>query len=132
MSKISYHRWEVVGNTVRAYGGKVKEYRHNIPFQDFLEIIKKIQDIYSKEGIVSKLDILNIMHNTTLSGGRIFNKKSHEYKVKMSFDILLMEGIIRRKGIKSYPEKKGRPFYGYVTVKTKNDIATWLNNLKIR
>ena len=80
MSKISYHRWEIADNTVRAYGGKEKEYRHNIPFNDFSIIVKKIENMCTKEGTVSRLDILNSMHNAKLLGGRVFKKNLMDTK----------------------------------------------------
>jgi hypothetical protein len=114
MVKVSYSKWEIAGKTVRAYGGKIKRYRHNMPVSDFSQIVDEIIKVYNKNGKVSKLDILNNMHNTKLATGKIFNKNSHEYKIKMAFDILVREKILLQKGIiKYYKGKKGRNPYAF-------------------
>lgn len=131
MVKISYYKWEIAGSTLRAYGGKVKQYRHNIPVSDFFQIVRKILYVCEKEGMVSKLDILNGMHNAKLSGNRIFNKETHDYKIKIVFDILTSEGFLRHEGIKKYYYgAKGRNPFGYVLNVTKDEIEDWLSKLK--
>ena len=131
MAKIYYKKWELKNNTIRAYGGKKKEFVHNCPIRDFIKIVKTIVEICLKEKTVSRLDILNKFENTKLNGNRIFKKKSHGYKVKIVFDVLLIEKLIMYKGIKKdYENRRGRNPYGYVLCKNKNEIEKWLNNLK--
>ncbi len=133
MVKISYYKWEIVGNTLRAYGGKVKQYRHNIPVSDFFQVVRKILHVCKKDGMVSKLDILNGMHNAKLSGNRIFNKETHDYKIKIIFDILTSENVLRHEGIKKYGHnKKGRNPYGYILNQSEEEIEKWLYKLKKR
>lgn len=129
--KTPYYKWEIADETLMAYGGKAKRYRHSFPVSDFFQIVEKILHIYDKEGTVSKLDILNEMHNAKLAGGRIFNKKSHDYKIKIVFDILLIKKFIRQEGIKKYyPNKRGRTPYAYVLNVPKEEIEKWLSYLK--
>jgi len=131
MVKITYSRWELSGETVRAYGGKKKPYIHYLPLDDVIQIGNKFLDIYEKEGAVSHLDILDEMHNISLSGGRIFNKNTQKYKVEIVFDILLKEGLIRQEGIKKYHHnQKGRNPYGYVIEAPGEEIKCWLSRQK--
>ena len=67
------------------------------------------------------------MEGKTLSKNRIFKKKSHEYKVKIIFDILLSEHLIEKKGIKkNNTSGKGRRPYGYKLKVSTEDYDMWI------
>lgn len=125
----TYFKWEKRGKSVRAHGGKENEYIHYCPFEDFEQITKVLFFIFEKEGIVSTLDVFDYVDGAELSGDRIFRSDSHGYKVKMVFDILLQENIIKRKGIKKYYQGKGRNPYGYVFTISNNELENWLDKL---
>jgi len=123
-----YLEWKITKESIVASGPN-KKFVHYFPKEDFFTIMKKFLLIIKKEGIISRFDVLNEMHNIKLSENRIFNKETHIYKIKIVFDILIKEGYIERKGIKKYPKHQGKSHYGFVLKAPAQQIEQWLANL---
>ena len=133
IANATYHFWDINENSVRVFGGKKSEYIHNCPLNDFHFILEKSHIQYLKNGSINKYDLLIELENERLDNNRIFIGKSHKYKIKMVFDILLMENVIEKVGTKTIQNKKsGKRPYLYKLIEPEITIIKWLEKLNIK
>lgn len=130
MSKTSYKSWEVKGESIRAYGGERRRYTHYCPLADFKKIVTAMTRIIQKNGRVSSIDIYGHLKGVKMKSGRPFSRTTQEYKVKVAFDILIMEGLLARElSKKVLTKKRGRSPYSYVLNVSERDMLIWLSGL---
>lgn len=116
-----YVGWERKDTSIRAWRGRPPKYRHNCPIKDFIHITKIIFTLTRDNNKASRKDLFQMLEGKKLPNGSIFTAYTQSYKITLVFSVLLLEGFIKRKGLKHY-EGKGRAPYGYVATNKFQDM----------
>lgn len=114
-----YKNWEISYRSVIAIGGKAKTYTHYCPLDDFFTIAGAIQRRFKKQNLVTALDIRNDLHGKRLTRGRVFDKRTHEYKIDITFFVLVENGFLKKAGRAKY-----------AMLKDGEELRKWMEKLK--
>lgn len=93
-----YYKWEKRGSSVFAYARQENPYSHSCPLDHFKTITENIIKAYNKQNVVNNDTIFQMLVATELSPNRLFKGKAEEYKIRLIFGILELEGLINWTG----------------------------------
>lgn len=93
-----YYTWEKRGTSVFAYARKENPYMHSCPLDHFKTITENIIKAYNEQNVVNNDTIFQMLMDNELSPNRLFKGKAEEYKIRLIFGILELEGLIKWTG----------------------------------
>lgn len=126
-----YREWMLKQNSIVAWRKDRSHYIHHCPLKDFFFISKQIFTILEKEERVSKNDIALLLSGKILPNGSKFQKKNQSYKIDIIFSVLLIEGFVKKNGVKKSKSARGRYPHAFIMNKKRNEFIDWLRNVKM-
>lgn len=116
-----YFKWYVSGQSIVAEARIEEPYKHYCPIDHFEAIINTILEAYQISDVVSVDVVFSMLEQRNLAENRPFKGRPEDYKIRMAFGILEIEGMIKWTGSK-------RPIE-YSLVAQESDIGKWLKNI---
>ena len=93
-----YYKWQIRGNSLFATAREENPYEHSCPLDHFKTIISKIIEAFQNQNVINNDLIYQSLIDQELSSNRVFKGKAEEYKIRMIFGVLELEGFTKWTG----------------------------------
>lgn len=93
-----YYKWQIRGNSLFATAREENPYEHSCPLDHFRTIISKIIEAFQNQNVINNDVIYQSLIDQELSSNRVFKGKAEEYKIRMIFGVLELEGFTKWTG----------------------------------
>ncbi len=93
-----YFKWEIRGTSIFASAKKENPYEHSCPLDHSKTIIARIIEAFKNQNVINNDLIYQTLVDQELSPNRIFKGKNEEYKIRMIFGVLELEGFTKWTG----------------------------------
>jgi hypothetical protein len=122
-----YFKWNIKVNSIVASARKDNAYEHYCPISHFIIILESIIKGFEKQSILSNDVVFSMLTGANLTPNRPFKGKAEEYKIRMAFGILELEGLLKWTGSKRPIEYILNvpldEFRNWLLIKIKNEFA---------
>ena len=119
-----YFKWGFRGTSLFATARKENPYEHSCPIDHFKTITSKIINAFRNHNVINNDTIYQALLNKELSPNRVFKGKAEEYKIRMIFGVLELEGFLNWTG-------SLRPIE-YTLNKSLDDLIKWRKEIVTR
>ena len=93
-----YFKWQIRGTSIFATDREENPYEHSCPIDHFKTIISRIIEAFQNQNVINNDVIYQSLVDQELSPNRVFKGKAKEYKIRMIFGVLELEGFTKWTG----------------------------------